>query len=468
MLSLSDIENQQTKISNGNDAALQQLYENRYQVPDQLKDDYIKALGSAHSDASSVMLRELFSNRRYVNNQQAIIDQLAETDSQTNAEFIRSKINENPNLASESIANFLIRQANRPSAETLFNLIQDNRASLTESAIRMFGEVGYTEALPLLTSAADSGQNMEAAIDSIARFNIKKADKYLLSTAKSTDHPARIEAIRHLSVIEDQEQARQLLDGLLNANDSKLILAALESLAMMGYQEESYKKVESVYNDSTNEEVKVAALQTLATMRQVETDQIVSELENGENQTNITKRNSEIQTDSKNNKTKKNLPQAYKDVAKLTDIISNQNSKKPTTLKPNINKKSIYKLDESDAATKRYNQQIKRSTDRLFGKEAEVFRNQVHNALINYAASNSENAHFIQRSYQNGFGVELVKAKTLLSKGLSQSNSLHSVLAAITREYKRTDLQIYALSTFLNIKRKQADQLLKAYRSNRF
>lgn len=462
LLTQDDIQKQQTSVENGNQAALEKLYENRYQVPDQLKDDYVKAIGSAHSDTSSVMLRELFSNRRYANNRQAIIDQLAETDSETNAEFIRSKIKFEPELASNTVQNFLIKRADRPSAESLFQLIQQKYANLTEPVIQMFGEVGYTEALPLLISTADSGQNIEVAVDAISRFNTKPAGNYLLATAKSTDHPARIEAIRHLSVVEDQEESRQLLDSLLDVDDSKVILAALESLAMMGLQEESYNKVEHLYQNSSDKEVQDAALQTMATMRKIEQDQIVAELTES---SQTTKRDTNI-TQTDNNQNKKNLIQTYKDTTKLTDIISKSNKQKSTSVeKLPIKKRSLYQLDESEAAAKRYSQQIKRSTDRLFGKEAEVFRNQVNSSLISYSKSNSENAKFIQRSYERGFGVDQANAKNLLQKGLSLSNSLHSILSAITYEYKRTDLQIYALSTFLQIKRKQAEQLLNAYRS---
>lgn len=468
-VSRSELDTAQSLAESGQEQALQELFERRQNVPEKDKERYVEVIGEGKSDQSSVMLRELYTDPGYETQRPAILKELIERPGETDAQFVRKSVTANPELFGPELEAALLRRADRPSAETLLSMVEAGRTTLKPESIRLFGETSLQQALPLLIKHADAGNDTGITMQSIARMSTPESGQYIMATAQKGDHPARLDAIRQLAAAPDQDEARALLHSLIEHNPDTHV-AALEALGGMGFNEESYDIVAALYHQSDDETTRQAAIQTMAAMRQIDPEALAAELNRGKTEveeSEETEESTEEKVVKRVDRDQRSLKDAYRDPRRLTDIVKDKNRQKQVVKEEKpvaIKKKALYRLDESAAASRRYAARLDRSFQRLFGKDAGDVRLKIHNGLLTYAGSNSNNAAFIQRSYQKGFGVEADRSKELLKQGLRLQHSLDAVITNITREYARKDLQVYALSSFFAIKRKQAEALLDAHR----
>ncbi len=454
-VSRAELDTAQQQIEAGQEQALVNLFDRRQDVPEAEKEHYIEAIASAKSDLSSVMLQELYNEPGYEARRPAILKQLIEQPGESDARFVQKSVTESPDLFSAELEQALLRRADRASAETLYAMIEAGQTELKPASIRLFGEAGLEDSLPLLIEHADAGKDIEVTMQAIARLGTNEAGQYILTTAQNAEHPARMAAIRRLSAVKDQDQARSLLHSLTIETHPETRIAALEALSGMGFHEESYDLAKGLYEDD-DKDVRLAALYAMAAMRQVDPEALKEELET----LNTANRQEEKESVTIQEEAKPVLPR--KRPATQKKVARQKKTGPAKTVRPT--KKGLYRIDESAAGSRRHTGRLDRSFQRLFGREAGDVRLKIHNALLTYADSSSNNARFIQRSYQKGFGVDEARAKELLKKGLHLPNGLDAILANIRREYRREDLQIYALSTFFAIKRRQAAALLEAHR----
>lgn len=460
-VSRSELDNVSHKIRSGDEQTLEDLFKRRRNVPDAEKDRYVEVIAQEKSDRSSVMLQELYRSPEFRNQRSGILKELIERKSESNAQFVRRSLAENPEVFSEELERALLRRADRASAETLLSMIEAGRTTLKPESIRLFGETSLKQALPLLIQHADEGSDTSITLQAIARIPARDASQYILDTAKKENHPAQLDAIRQLTAVPDQNEARTLLHSLIK-HDPEAQLAALETLSGMGYNEESYALVSDLYYRTEDEAIRRAALETMAAMRQIDPEDLAAEMKELRRSKDNAEKNAE-----RRKKDQRSLKDAYREPGRLTDIIRDQKQKKPKGIeeKPStVIGRALYRLDESDSASDRYVARLNQSFRRLFKEDADEVRLRIHNALLACSSSKSNSAAFVQRSYQKAFGVDQDRSEQLLKRGLRLQHSLDAVLASIIREYERKDLQIYALSSFFAIKRKQAEVLLDAHR----
>lgn len=467
-VSRSELDTAESLAQSGQEQALQELFERRQNVREEDRERYVEVIGEGKSDRSSVMLRELYRDPRYKTQRPAILKELIERPGDTNAQFVRKSVTANPELFGPELEAALLQRADRPGAETLLSMVEAGRTALKPESIRLFGETSLQQALPLLIKHADAGRDTGVTMQSIARISTPESEQYIMATAQKGDHPARLDAIRQLAAIPDQDEARAILHSIIKHNPDARV-AAFEALSGMEFNEESYDIVAALYHQSDDETTRKAAIQTMAAMRQIDPVALAAELNRGQTEyeeSEETDKYTDEKTVKRVEKDQPSLKDAYRDPIRLTDIVKDKNHRKQVVEeeKPVARKKALYRLDESAAASRRYAARLDHSFRRLFGMDAGEVRLKIHNSLLTYAGSNSNSAAFIQRSYQKGFGVEADRSRELLKQGLRLQHSLDAVISNIRREYERRDLQIYALSSFFAIKRKQAEALLDAHR----
>lgn len=496
-----DLQQQQTAVQSGDSPTIDRLYEKRDSVIPADRSDYVQTLSQAPAEQSSVLLRSLFDEPRYATQKGEILHILAARPDETNADFIRSRLNREPDLYDAELESYLLARGDRASAETILNAVQAGRATLNPRTMEFLGSNALPGALPVLQTAASQPDKAEPAMAAIARLGTPEASQYLIETATSADHPARIAAIRHLSGAAEQDRARSTLHSILKqSNDTRAVTAAQEALRDMGFNADSYQVLKEVYAKTTDTEVRNAAVETMATLRQVETVQLRKELGDP---VNPSKDTTGLLSDADAKKNAPNLPgrdgnrglvRAYSDTGRLTEIIQNTPVREPHARpdsEPSRRKmrrpqpapdagsdstspapvqrgparpQRIYRLENSNAASEAYDRTLLHQMQGILGDDAQAVRLRMHNALLSFSDSDSGSAHFVVRAYQRGFGIDEARAKELLKTGLHLPRSMPVILQAIQSEYSRPDMQIYALSSFFAIKRRHAELLLAAHR----
>lgn len=498
-VSRKELQQQEGAVQSGDEAAIDRIYSKRGAVRPEDRSQYVETVSRAPAEQSSVLLRSLFADPAYAAQKGDILRILAGRPDETNADFIRSRLNQEPALYTPELESFLLRRADRASAETVLNAVLAGRATLNPRTMEFLGSNALPQALPPLQSAALQPQNAEPAMAAIARLGTPGASSYLIETAGSPEHPARIAAIRHLSGASEQARARSLLHSILKEDrDAKAITAAQEALRDMGYNEESYTALKEVYEKSEDAAIRNSAVETMATLRQVETVEVRKELKEPVPAKPEDAKKPPLEADAKKDVPvlprggdKRGLVRSYNDTGRLTEIIKNRPVREPHPERDShrgeprrhrqyelpvdnapvapaqrgpTRPQRLFPLDNSNAASSAYDRSLLTQLQAVLGDDAHGVRLRMHNALLSYADSDSGNARFIQRAYRKGFGVDEAKAKELMKTGLHLPRSMPVLLQAIQAEYARPDMQVYALSTFFAIKRKHAGLLLAAHR----
>ena len=463
MVSQQEIQRAERSMQSGsaesNEEAAAALYARRNSVPDDQKPAYIDAIASYQSAGTSSMLRALFDDAGYFKERQRILTQLSSRKSETDADFVRRGLIQDPDLINETIEDELLKRGDRPSAEVLLALVELEKIGLNPDIITLFGDVKLESAVKVIANYSEEGSASAIVVGALCEIGTPEARAFIMQFAEEEkeDPVNRIQAIKRLYVIDDQERARNYLHSVLKdeSDNDSIIGSALYALSQMGFNEATYNLLHQMYYDKGDDvEIQENILNTMAIMRQIEPADLAAELK-------LTEK-----------------PAKKNTISRIDPKIKNEvNQKRPVTIKKEtqtVTKEKIiqkparpqarFKFDESQAGSTRYTTGLNRSFNRLFGADTADVRLKIHNSLLTFATSQSSAAGFVQRSYQKGFGLDNQETKSALQKGLHLPYSLHAVIANVQNEYSRSDLQVYALSQFLTIKRKQAEQLLHAYR----
>lgn len=443
---------QQLIEEGGGDEVARQILENSSQIPESQKDRSISLLDSMGPESGRDALMKLYGSGGFSEKPQkeAIIARLLKRNDSITADFIRSRVNQDPGLYNSVVGKYMIQQGDKPSAQFLLSMAEKDRTILNGDMARIFAEHGLEESVPQLKYMAENSIDPAAAFDAMSRIKTGGAAEYMLQSAADANHPTRLFAIRYLTQLNDNDLVVPVLRSIVlnyRNENSEVLHQAMESLGETEYSDESYNALKKVFLNVDGTETQAAAIVAMARMRDMEPQALLEELkdEASKEPKREEKKEPEVAVDTEPRVRPQPRPQ-----------------KKPTVTR--IRPGNYSRLPYTEAQSKRYVGLLSQIMSENLGSEsARNLMGQIHNSFRSYAESNTESSQFFRRSYMKYYGIKEEKALELMGKGINVPGSLNAVLRNVKKEYGSESMQVYALSRFFAIARWQAQVLLQTY-----
>ena len=432
-----------------------QILENSAQIPDSQKDRAIALLDSLGEDAGRDALMKLYGSPGFAGKaeKEAIIARLLKRKDPITADFLRSRIRQNPELYNSVVANYMMEQGDEASARFFLSMAEKDRSILNGEMARLFAEHSIEESVPLLKYMAENSVDPSAAFDALSRIKSPEAVEYLVQSAADTNHPNRLYAIRYLPQIENAELVVPVLRSIVlnyRNENTEILHQAMESLGETEYSDESYNALKKVFLNVDSTETQAAAIVAMARMRDMEPQALLEELKE------------EAREQAKDRKEPEVAVVTEPEPEKRPTVRPSKPERKPTTTR--IRPGQYSKLPYTEAQSKRYTRLLSQVLgENLGGDSARQLMGQMHNSIRSYAESDTESSQFFQRSYMRYYGINESKAIELMQKGINVPGSLNAILKNIKQEYGSESMQVYALSRFFAIARWQAQVLIEVY-----
>ncbi|GIX42518.1 MAG: hypothetical protein KatS3mg129_2251 [Leptospiraceae bacterium] len=431
---------------------VENMYKKKDSVPENQKKDYIDFFiyASKETPLAISKLIALYNDPLYKNYKNYIFDQLIEQIEDPEVfSFIEKEIYKNPDLYNIKLKQKILQSKNKTLAEFLLNMIYLNKEILDPEIIYLFKETKLEESLPVLIQSIEKNQFVEECFSAISSIPTEEAQTFIINVASDYQHPYREIALGYLSKIDNKKLAYSVYFNILknyHLEKDTILFKTLNSLKqIIPYLDESQKQ------------------------------EILTQLEKLKNNINLEKPIKELslllgqpiesikkETDLNNEKQLKEIPEIKKAINKDLVLKQKQNKteQKSNHKKPQHLKKK--KVPHKAFYSKSYANKISKELEFLFLDDYKETQLNLHNALLTYAKSNSEKAKFIINAYREYYKIQNEEEiRELLSQGLFINQSIYGILSYVKKQYKRNDLQIYALTQLFAIKRKHAEKILE-------
>lgn len=442
---------QMIQEGNGEEIA-QQILENSAEIPREQKDRAIDILDKLGPEAGRDALMRLFNGPGFDARPQkeAIVAKLLKRDDGITADFLRSRIQQDPDLYNSVVGSYMLDQGDEASGRFFVAMAAKDRSILNGEMANLFAQHRLEEAVPLLKYMAENSVDPGDAFDALTTIKEGGAAEYVVQSAADPNHPARLYAIRYLSQLDNNDLTVPVLRSIVlnyKSENTEILHQAMESLGETEYSDESYNALKTVFLNVESTETQAAAIVAMARMRDMEPQALLDEL----------KKQAETR------KEEKKEPEATvvtKPEPAVTPRPRPEKRPAPTRVTPG----QYGKLPYTKAQSQKYLRMLGQVMGENMGSDpARNLMGQINNAFRSYSDAGSESAKFFERSYARYFGIDEAKARELLGEGINVPGSLNAILRNIKAEYGSESMQVYALSRFFAIPRWQSQVLIQLY-----
>ncbi len=503
------ISKSQTKIQESSDKQevekiVENVYNKKESVRENQKEEFVEFFirNIEESDTAKKSLINLHNDPNYIEQKELIWNNLIEhLENPEVFDFVQREVLKNPELYDLKLKQKLLRMNDQKSAKFLLDLIYIEKETLDPDIIYLFRNTSYEDSIPILVQSIEDNKFVEESIVAISSIPSEDAETYLINLASDYQNPHRNLALSHIVNIQNKELAYSIYKDILvnlKLNNEITITTTLNSL----------KKMVPYLNQNQKKELK-DLLKTLPTRYKQLSEQVASLLQEEGNVNNLTNLNLEVQKqiqdvnsneqkvdyivndnkiindfdvydtkkiaikikqkkDNENIKKNNNLENIKKQddsiIKKEQTPNTPKKDKNPNqtndTKKPNESKKTQIQKTNPQYSTK-YVQRISSNMKKLFPENSTEIQKKIHNALLTYSKSNSDRAKFVQSAYKQFYNSKSDdEVKELLKQGLFTNQSLYAVLYYIKDQYKRKDLQVFALQELFLLKRIESKNII--------
>ncbi|MCB1169721.1 MAG: HEAT repeat domain-containing protein [Leptospiraceae bacterium] len=436
---------------NGQEVA-SQILENSAEIPAEQKDRAIDLLDSLGPEKGRDALMGLY-NRPGFNEparREAIVARLLKREDGITADFLRTRVLQDPDLYNSVVGSYMLRQGDAASARFFVAMAEKDRSILNGEMANLFGTHKTVEAVPLLKYMAENSVDPADAFDALTAIKDGGAAEYVLQSAADANHPSRLYAVRYLPQLGNNELTVPVLRSIVlnyRSENTEILHQAMESLGETEYSDESYNALKRVFLNVDSTETQAAAIVAMARMRDMEPQALLEELKE---------------------EARKQPPEETKkpEVAVVTKPDRPEPRPRPPrkTTETKIRPGQYSKLPYSKAQSARYVKMLGQVLGENLGSApARNTMGQIHNSFRSYSESSTQSSKFFVRSYMRYYSINESKALELMKEGINVPGSLNAILSNVRREYGNESMQVYALSRFFAIPRWQSQVLLELY-----
>lgn len=431
---------------------INKMYKEKDKIPEDLKKDYIDFFieTSQESQEAIKILIELYYDPLYKNYQNYIFNSMLDKiDNKDVFDFIEKEVYQNPELYSLKLKQKILQLNNKKMAEFLLNLIYLQKEILDPEIIYYFKTTQLEESLPILIESIEKNQFIEECFSTIAAFSTEDAQNFIINVASDYEHPYREIALSYLPKIKNKDLAFSIyLELLKNADKEKdeILIKIIHSLKQFlpFLKEEQKNELINPLKDLQRKQNLKEPISDVLKLLNIETENMIK----------ITQKEDQISKESPNVKTNITNKNNQK-LSKINLDKVNKETKNIQEQKPKIIKKNPY-------FSQKYAEKINKIFKKLFIDDYKEIQSNIHNSLLTYSKSNSNKAKFIKDAYKNYYQLnDDTEIDHLLKEGLFIHQSFYAILIYTKQQYQRNDLQIFALTELLNLKRVHSKKILE-------
>ena len=432
------------------DEVAAQILENSAEIPPGQRKAAIGLLDKLGPTKGRDALMKLYNTPGFTGKEEkeAIIAQLLKRNDSLTADFLRRRIEQEPELYNSVVGRYMIQQGDAKSAQFLASMAEKDRSILSGEIAQFFGSQKLAESVPLLKYMTENSVDPAAAFDALTRIKEGGAAEYVVQAAADPKHPSRLYAIRYLPQLQNNELTVPVLRSIVlnyRSENTEILHQAMESLGETEYSDESYRALKRVFYGVESTETQAAAIVAMARMRDMDPQALLEELKK----------------EAKEEVTRKPEPA-------VTHVTRPHTEQKKTTkpTRTRIRPGSYSKLPYTKAQSQQYVRLLSQIMGESMGvSQAKNTLGQMHNSFLSYSDSDTETATFFRRSIGRYYNVPEEKATELMKEGINVPGSVNAILKNAKAEYGSESMQVYAVSRFFAIPRWQSQILIDLYNS---
>ena len=350
----------------------------------------------------------------------------------------------------QEIAGRLIDRDEDGSLEALYEVAQNRDELVNEELIGYFGEKRYKPSIPLIKEQVEGDKFVPESINALYRMQDSNTNAYILEDLGSKrDKPdTRLLALQTVESMEDESippRAVPVYEGIVGkytAEPREVVVLAINGLGRWGNQSTSYEALRAVYENSEDEGLRETALAAMGSLRNLPPEAIREEYE-----TALVDMDAALELIRNREREEAKPPEP--------EPVVGEPVRKPVVIRP-------------PAYNNRYRAVMASRLDQAFGQElSKWLQNRIDNALKSYATNDKPKGRFIYRSYRKYYGGDDASIKERLGGGINHPGSLSIIVRNVMAEYDTDPLRVYALAEIFDIRRWQAETILKLVQKSR-
>lgn len=385
-----------------------------------------------------------------------------------------------PELKSRILARMMERQ-DPQTAEILLSQIQKDPSLLNDEAVRFFGEKKFTPAIPVIIQAVDQNRSVAPGMTALGLMPTPETQAYLLKTAATTGHPARVPAISALASLPSSSSAdrNNVIVQILSNRDKEpkeVVQAAMTLTARTRDSALDPAIAEIVRSASDDPQLRTLALDTLSKSRGIEAEILQRDLMlplaavQASSMLPLTNPVTPVQQAQQRNFQEQPL---QRDTARQQMPVADTTRNRQNTQPANNNRRTgpspaIPRTPNHVFTRTRINYTVnyrQKVADFLFQAmpedQAQELLSRVNNVLLSYSENESSWSEFIFQAYKKEFQQDDNQLKQMMKRGLSAPGGLSAVLHSVHEQYETHQMRSYAVSRLFGIPLWQAAILLE-------